>query len=83
MSHDNTAHLVFRHASVHDQREAQQHPWQVWGSEHKQTQEAEHRVWVLPTPDVDQRTRQRRAQEGHGQHGRHAEQRCRREGEEP
>jgi hypothetical protein len=68
---------------MHDQREGQEHPRQVRRLEHEQTQEAEHCVWVLPTPDVDERTGQRGAEEGHGEHGRDAEEERGSECEEP
>jgi hypothetical protein len=80
---DDAAHLILGHRPMHDQRKGQQHPWQVRRLEHQQPQEAEHGVRVLPTPDVDERAGQRGAEEGHGEHGRDAEEERGGEGEEP
>jgi hypothetical protein len=73
MSDHDTTHLVFRHRSMHNYRKAKQDPRQVRCLEDEQPQKAEHGVWVLPAPDVDEGTAQRRAQERHAEHGRNAQ----------
>ena len=83
MADDDAAHLVLGHRPMHDQRKGQQHPRKVRRLEDQQTEEAEHGVGVLPAPDVDERAGQGRAEEGHGEHGRDAEEERGREGEEP
>lgn len=83
MADYDTAHLVLRNGAVHDDGEDEQNPREVRGLEYKQPQEAQHGVWVLPTPDVDKRTAKRRAEEGHGEEGRYAEQQRRGERQQP
>jgi hypothetical protein len=72
VANNNAAHLVLGYSAVHNDAETQQDPRQVRRLEHEQTQEAEHGVWVLAAPDVDQRAAQGTTEEGHAEHGRNA-----------
>lgn len=83
VTYDDAAHLILGHRPVHDERKRQQNPGQIRRFKHEQPQEAEHRVWIFATPDIDQRARKRGAEKGHGEHGCYTEKKCRSEGEEP
>jgi hypothetical protein len=72
VANNNAAHLILGYSAVHNDAETQQDPRQVRRLEHKQTQEAEHGVWVLAAPDVDQRAAQGTTEERHAEHGRNA-----------
>jgi len=76
-------HLVLGHGAVHDEREAQKHPRQVGCLEDQQAEEAEQRVWVLPTPDIYEGATEGGAEEGHGEHGGYAEKKGRSKGKQP
>lgn len=80
--HD-AAHLILGHRPMHDERKGQEHPGQVGRLEDQQAKETEHGVRVLPAPDVDEGAGQSRAEKGHGEHGRDAEEQRRSECEEP
>jgi hypothetical protein len=80
--HD-AAHLIFGHCPMHDEGEAQKYPWQIWSLEHKQPQEAEQRVGVLPTPYIYERAAKRRPKECHGKQGRYAKEERGSKGKQP
>jgi hypothetical protein len=83
MADYDTTHLILGYRPMHDERKGHQHPRQVWRLEDQQPEEAEHCVWVLPAPYVDERTAKSRAEESHGEHGRDAEKERGSECEEP
>lgn len=83
MADNDAAHLILGHRPMHNEGKGQEHPGQVWRLEDQQPEETEHGVRVLPAPDVDERAGQGRTEEGHGEHGRDAEEQRRSECEEP
>jgi hypothetical protein len=83
MTDHDAAHLILGHRPMHDEGEAQKYPWKIWSLEHKQAQEAEQCVWVLPTPYVYERTAKRGPKECHGKHRRYAEEQRGSKGKQP
>ena len=72
---DQHAHdLILRDGAVEGQAEAHQDPGQVGRREDEQAEEAQASVWVAPRPDVDERRRERVAEEGHRHKRRHHDQ---------
>jgi len=55
MSDNNPTYLVLRYRVVRDERKENQHPRQEWRTKDHQSQEAQSRIRIAPTPDVDQR----------------------------
>lgn len=83
VAHDDAAHLVLGYRSVHDERKAQKHPGQIRRLEDEYAQEAELRIRVLPTPDIDQCAGKSRAEECHGEQRSHAQKQRRCKGKKP
>jgi hypothetical protein len=79
----DAAHLSLGHRPMHDEREAQKYPWQIWSLEHKQPQEAEHCVGILPTPYVYEGAAERGPKECHGKQRRDAEEKRGSKGKQP
>ncbi len=73
MPNNNPHKLVPRHRPMHDKADAHQHPRQVGRAEDEQAEKAHERVRIATRPDVDERRRQRVAEEGHRDEGREQE----------
>lgn len=74
MPNNNPHQLVLGHRPVYNKADAHKHPRQVWRTEDEQPEEAHKRIRVAARPDVDERRRQRVAEEGHRDEGGEEEQ---------
>lgn len=72
MPDDDATDFIFRHRPVQDQAERHENPGQVRRRKDEQAQEAQPRLRVPPAPYVDQRAREREAEERYAEHGREA-----------
>lgn len=72
---DDTANLILRDGTVHDEAEGHQHPGKVRGREDKQAEETQAGFGVAPTPDIDQAGREGGAKEGQREEWRKTEKR--------
>lgn len=76
MADDDTADLVLGHDAVHNEAKGHQHPGKIGRGEHQQAEEAQAGLGVAATPDVDEAGGEGGAEEGQGEEGRQAEERC-------
>lgn len=83
MPHEYATDLILGYIAVHQETESHENPRQPWCLEHQKAEEVQESVWIPSTPDIDERTRERGAEECYTKDWGDAEQERRCVGEKP